>query len=53
MLALISIGCLAGSVVLAAWSLRRPDQAARLELWSGLCLLAGLGLLGIALRTGR
>ncbi len=53
MLTLISLACLACGVSLAALSLRRPDRAATLERWSGICLLAGLGLLGFALHGGR
>jgi hypothetical protein len=53
MLAMISLACLASGVGLAALSLRRPDRAAALERWSGICLLAGLGLLGFALHGSR
>jgi hypothetical protein len=53
MFALISLACLVGGVGLAALSLRRPERAAALERWSGICLLAGLGLLGLALHGGR
>ena len=53
MLAMISLACLAGGVGLAALSLRRPAQAVALERWSGICLLAGLGLLGFALQGSR
>lgn len=53
MATMISLACLAGGVGLAALSLHRPDRAATLERWSGVCLLAGLGLLGFALQGGR
>ena len=53
MLTMISLACLVGGVGLATLSLRRPDHAASLERWSGICLLAGLGLLGFALQGGR
>ena len=53
MISFLSIGCILGGVALAGFSLRRPDRAARLERWSGVCLVAGLGLLGFALRGGR
>ncbi|WP_204165178.1 hypothetical protein [Methylobacterium radiodurans] len=53
MLTMISLACIAGGVGLAALSLRRPDRAASLERWSGICLLTGLGLLGFALHASR
>ena len=53
MLSLISLCCLASGVALALLSLRRPGQAVRLSRWSGVCLVAGLGLLGAALRGAR
>ena len=53
MLSLISLCCLASGVALALHSLRRPRQAVRLSRWSGVCLVAGLGLLGAALRGAR
>ncbi|GJD57052.1 hypothetical protein [Methylobacterium dankookense] len=53
MVSLASLGCIVCGVVLALLSLRRPEQAVSLERWSGICLVAGLGLLGFALRSGR
>ncbi len=53
MFTMISLACLTGGVGLAALSLHRPDRAAALERWSGICLLAGLGLLGFGLHAGR
>lgn len=53
MVSLVSIGCLVCGVALALLSLHRPEQAVSLERWSGVCLVAGLGLLGFALRGGR
>ena len=50
---LVCLGCLLCGVVLAMLSLRDPDRAALFERWSGVCLMIGLCLLGVALRGAR
>jgi hypothetical protein len=47
------LGCLLSGVTLAALSLRDPERADLLERWSGICLVIGLCLLGVALGTSR
>ncbi|WP_244027866.1 hypothetical protein [Methylobacterium sp. E-016] len=51
--AMLSFACLTCGVGLARMSTRDPDRAPMLERWSGLCLLAGLALLGAALPLFR
>ncbi|MFD0937666.1 hypothetical protein [Methylobacterium trifolii] len=48
-----SFGCLAAGVALATLALGDPERAPRLERWSGLCVIAGLCLLGFALHAGH
>jgi hypothetical protein len=45
----LSVSCLVCSVGLAGLSLRAPARMVVLERWSGICLVLGLSLLGIAL----
>ena len=52
-LAMLSFTCLACGVGLAGLSTRHATRAASLERWSGICLLAGLGLLGASLPLMR
>ncbi|MDQ0446650.1 hypothetical protein [Methylobacterium aerolatum] len=40
-------------VALAVLSLRDPARAALFERWSGVCLMIGLCMLGVALRGAR
>lgn len=49
-ISLVSLVC---GVTLACVSLRDPARAAALERWSGLCLVLGLSLLGVALHGAR
>jgi hypothetical protein len=49
----MSVSCLICSVGLAGLSLRAPARVAVLERWSGICLVLGLSLLGIALYGAR
>jgi hypothetical protein len=49
----MSLGCLICGVSLAGLSLRHPTRAAVLERWSGICIVLGLCLLGIALHGAR
>ncbi|MCJ2119672.1 hypothetical protein MKK65_24410 [Methylobacterium sp. J-001] len=49
----MSLSCLVCSVGLAGLSLRNPARAVVLERWSGICLVLGLSLLGIALHGAR
>ncbi len=51
--AVVCLGCLLSGVTLAALSLRDPERADLLERWSGICLVIGLCLLGVALRSSR
>ncbi|GEP06824.1 hypothetical protein [Methylobacterium oxalidis] len=53
MIVVSSFLCLAAGVGLAAASLRFPDRAPALERWSGVCLVAGLALLGAGLQLRR
>ncbi|WP_375465975.1 hypothetical protein [uncultured Methylobacterium sp.] len=46
---MMSFTCLACGIGLAGLSMRDADRAPVLERWSGICLLAGLALLGAAL----
>ena len=48
-----SLGCVVCSVGLASLSLRDPARAVVLERWSGIFLIVGLTLLGIALHGAR
>lgn len=48
-IAMLSSACLTCGVGLAALSMRDALRAPMLERWSGLCLLAGLVLLGAGL----
>ncbi|MCJ2090292.1 hypothetical protein MKK88_30540 [Methylobacterium sp. E-005] len=45
--------CLISGVALARISLQDPARAATLERWSGVCLVLGLSLLGIALHRAH
>ena len=45
----LAVMCLASGAALAWAATRRPGQAAALECCGGLLLVAGLGLLGVAL----
>jgi hypothetical protein len=49
----MSLSFLVCSVGLAGLSLRNPARAVVLERWSGICLVLGLSLLGIALHGAR
>jgi hypothetical protein len=49
----MSVGCLICGVGLAGLSLRFPARAAELERWSGICIVLGLCLLGMALHGAR
>ncbi|MEA1832902.1 hypothetical protein U8607_12505 [Methylobacterium durans] len=53
MIVFTSFFCLAAGVGLAAASLRYPARAPALERWSGVCLVAGLALLGAGLQLQR
>ncbi|WP_336486760.1 hypothetical protein [Methylobacterium nigriterrae] len=50
---LLSFACLASGVGLAVAALRDPARAPQFERWSGICLVAGLALLGAALHFVR
>ncbi|MCJ2054824.1 hypothetical protein [Methylobacterium sp. J-070] len=50
---MMSLVCLACGVALAGVSLSVPARSAALERWSGVCLVLGLGLLGVALHGAR
>ena len=49
----MSLACLICGVALARFSLHDPARAVALERWSGVCLVLGLSLLGIALHGAR
>lgn len=49
----MSFVCLICGVALAHVSLYDPARAATLERWSGVCLVLGLSLLGVALHGAR
>jgi len=49
----ICLGCLLSGVILAALSVKDPTRSAFLERWSGICLVVGLCLLGVALGSSR
>ncbi|MDP4004115.1 hypothetical protein [Methylobacterium sp. NEAU K] len=53
LVAVMSFGCLVCGVGLAGLSLRDPARAVALERCSGICLLLGLCLLGIALHRAH
>lgn len=53
MVTVICLGCLLCGVALAVLSLRDPARAALFERWCGVCLMIGLCLLGVALRSVR
>lgn len=50
---MLSFACLTCGVGLASLSTRDAERAQTLERWSGVCLLAGLGLLGFGLPLFR